>query len=120
MEPRLLEEPQGPEFPGGEEALAQGRRLLEPSLGARVTAGALRVVGGEIGARGGARGGEALGDLWLRWLTPTAAGLSRQAQKLERLQPLLEEAMRKGPVAVAALHAQLLERSPEYREAIAE
>lgn len=144
-EPLLKPEPQAPQFPGGEEALAAGRKLLEPSMtsqavaegirkGARGAGGLLGFKTGvtltgspEVGAAlayGGARylGGKAdvIAERWLRWRTPTAGKLSTKAAKLERLAPRFERAIQGGSAAVARLHAQLLAESPDYRAAIAE
>jgi hypothetical protein len=126
-EPMIKAEPAAPEFPGGEEALAAGRRLLQPPRG---LAAAGRALGGELGARlgsmvpapgaayAGARLGEGIANRWARWMTPTAGSLSTKAKKLERLQPMMEEAMRKGPQEVARVHALFMQRSPDYRKAI--
>lgn len=133
-EPLLKPEPQAPEFPGGEEALAAGRQLLEPSRTARAGAALLRrgsaaagaalgsTLGGGFGAATGSSLGASIGEpaanLWLRLLTPTAEKLAGKAAKLERLAPMMEEALRKGPAEVARLHALFLQRSPDYRKAI--
>lgn len=133
-EPLLKPEPTPPEFAGGDEALAAGRKLLQPSLGARVVAGGMRLAAGDAAARAGAlllvpgsavaaqrlasAGTEVVAERWLRWVTATPGSLSAKAEKLERLQPMMEEALSKGPAEVARLHALFMARSPDYRKAI--
>ncbi len=126
---------EAPQFPGGEDALAAGRKLLQPSAAAQVGAEAIRygipsaagaagyavggpMVGGLSAAVAGAKLSKPAADLWLRVMTPTTAKLTASAGKLERLAPMMEEALRKGPAEVARIHAIFMARSPDYRKAI--
>ncbi len=89
----------------------------------------LGVVAGELGARAGAfvplpgstqagaRAGEALVERWGRWTAPNVAALQGKVAKLERLKPMMEEALQKGPAEVARVHALFMQRSPDYRKA---
>ena len=75
---------------------------------------------GRVGDVAGGAAADLIAQRWLRWMTPSAEGLSNSASKLERLQPLFERALAQGPAAVAALHAQLRAKSSDYRKALSE
>ncbi len=64
------------------------------------------------------RTAETILERWQRWQAPTVAKTSAQLKKLERLQPMMDEAARKGPAEVARIHAIFMQRSPDYRKAI--
>ena len=65
-----------------------------------------------------ARAAETIMQLWGRLAQPTVTSTSAKLKKLERLQPMMEEAMRKGPGEVARVHALFMQRSPDYRKAV--
>jgi hypothetical protein len=110
----------------GQKQIREPRREA-PSSGRQLIG---RTVGGEIGARiggllpipgsmyAGAKAGEAIADRWLRWTGPDIAGLKGKVQKLERLKPMMEQALAEGPAEVARMHALFMARSPDYRKAI--
>lgn len=99
----------------------------DPSTGRQLLG---RVVGGELGGRigallpipggvyAGAKAGEAIADRWMFWTGPDAAALSAKVKKLEKLKPMMEQALADGPAEVARVHAIFMQRSPDYRKAI--
>jgi hypothetical protein len=110
----------------GQALLKTPKSKDSPTVGRRLLSGTAGEVGARVGAMlpipgsayAGARAGEALVERWSRWTRPSVATLSAKVRKLERLQPLMEEALRKGPAAVAELHARFMARSPDYRKAV--
>ena len=100
------------EAPSGTRALLS--RTVAGEIGAR--AGALLPIPGSTYA--GAKLGEAIADKWLLWTGPSPASLSAKVKKLERLKPMMEQALAEGPAEVAKVHALFMAKSPDYRKAI--
>lgn len=126
VEPKLEELPPEPQFPGGPEAELAAEARLAPR-GPRAKVLASRLGGMYLGSQIGHPFvvGDAAARLasakFLKQARPSArvfvGDAVRAQQALERHAPLLQMAMARGPRAVAAMQAFLIDNDPEYAAA---
>ena len=105
--------------------LSAGRRMGRELLkyGGAAAGGTIGgSIGGPVGAAAGtlagATAGEVLAARFIKSAQPNAGLALSKLKKLERLGPMMEEALRNGPAEVARVHALFMAKSPDYRKAI--
>lgn len=135
VEPELAPEPAEPQFPGGPDAELAAEDLvrsgggLRQRLGEILAGGGAALLGGKLGGVAGPAGayagarvagqaGRSAARQWLQAVRPPTATLrvreGANLAALDQYNDLFTVALRKGPQAVAALHAALRDTDPEY------